>query len=279
MEQYKHSFKLERRIASLAVQNTGRQQCTPGYCWGPGVRDHYLIHHVLSGRGYLVLGDWKYALGPGDTFLTYPDRTILYYADQEEPWEYVWVGFHGLEAASMVEQTDFSPENPVLYGFRSREVAGLLIDLYQDYGTAPWSGAAITGRLYLLLAFLMRGSQRDWKPTASGHDCADAAAEYIMSHYQQPITVEELANFVSVSQSSLYRGFKSKFNLSPKRFITEYRIERACLLLDKGELSVREVSNSVGFEDPFHFSRAFKEMKGMSPKAYAARRRREGQGL
>ena len=257
MEQYKHSFKLERRIASLAVQNTGRQQCTPGYCWGPGVRDHYLIHHVLSGRGYLVLGD----------------------RNQEEPWEYVWVGFHGLEAASMVEQTDFSPENPVLYGFRSREVAGLLIDLYQDYGTAPWSGAAITGRLYLLLAFLMRGSQRDWKPTASGHDCADAAAEYIMSHYQQPITVEELANFVSVSQSSLYRGFKSKFNLSPKRFITEYRIERACLLLDKGELSVREVSNSVGFEDPFHFSRAFKEMKGMSPKAYAARRRREGQGL
>ena len=147
MEQYKHSFKLERRIASLAVQNTGRQQCTPGYCWGPGVRDHYLIHHVLSGRGYLVLGEERYSLGPGDTFLTYPDRSILYYADQEEPWEYVWVGFHGLEAAAMVEQTDFSPENPVLRAFRSREVARLLIDLYQDYGTAPWSSAAITGRL------------------------------------------------------------------------------------------------------------------------------------
>ena len=279
MEQYKHSFKLERRIASLAVQNTGRQQCSPGYCWGPGVRDHYLIHHVLRGHGNLVIGDKHFTLGPGDTFLTYPDISILYYADQENPWEYVWVGFQGVEAEGLVEQTDFTPDNPVLYGYCSAEIAGLLTDLYQDYGTAAWCRPAITGRLYLLLSFLMRHSQRIWKSTVSGRDCANTAATYVMSHYEQPITVEDLADFVSVSPSSLYRSFKARFNVSPKHFIIEYRIERACVLLDKGGLSVREVSNSVGFDDPFHFSRAFKEIKGVSPKTYMERRRKEKEGL
>ena len=46
---YKHSMKLERRTASLYVQNTGCQQCSPGYGWGPGVRSHFLLHHVVGG--------------------------------------------------------------------------------------------------------------------------------------------------------------------------------------------------------------------------------------
>ena len=72
-EGYKYSFKLAGRSASLYVQNTGRQQCLPRYRWGPGIRDHYLIHHVLVGaRGSLVVGEKHYFLEAGDTFLVYP---------------------------------------------------------------------------------------------------------------------------------------------------------------------------------------------------------------
>ena len=273
---YKHSFKLERRAAGLYVQNTGRQQCAPGYRWGPGVRDHYLIHHVISGRGALEVGGRRYELGPGDTFLICPDTSSSYCADGEQPWEYVWVGFGGPEARALLEQTDLSPASPVLRGFYPQEVKRLLVTLYGDYGAAPGSTASITGRLYLFLAFLIRNSSQARHLSApSGQDCARAAADYVMRHYERPITVEELAAFVSVSQSSLYRSFKKQFHLSPKRFILEYRIQRACLLLQAGGLSVREISNSVGFEDPLYFSRAFKLVKGVSPRAFAAARREE----
>ena len=110
------------------------------------------------------------------------------------PVEHPRVGFQGVEAEGLVEQTDFTPDNPVLYGYCSAEIAGLLTDLYQDYGTAAWCRPAITGRLYLLLSFLMRHSQRIWKSTVSGRDCANTAATYVMSHYEQPITVEDLAD-------------------------------------------------------------------------------------
>ena len=53
---FKHSFKAaDRAELPLVVYNSGFQKCAPGYAWGPGVRDHYLIHYVVSGRGTLEL--------------------------------------------------------------------------------------------------------------------------------------------------------------------------------------------------------------------------------
>ena len=50
-------------------------------------------------------------------------------------------------------------------------------------------------------------------------------------------------------------------------------MERACALLADTGCSVQEVSASVGFEDPFYFSRAFKDVKGISPRQYAIQHR------
>ena len=270
---YKHSMKLERRTASLYVQNTGCQQCPPGYGWGPGVRGHFLLHHVLGGRGVYVCRDRRYELGAGDTFLCYPGTAIHYYAGMEEPWEYIWVGFSGLDAAGYVEQTDFSLEEPVYRGRDSGEIRQRMEAVYQSYGTSVWQGLEMSARLYDLLAFLVRTAQRREEAGVKTPDCAQLAAEYIISHYEEPITVEGLAAYASVSHSSLYRRFVKRFQISPKRFLLEYRIERACALLADTSCSIQEISNSVGFEDPFYFSRAFKEVKGMSPRQYAAKAR------
>ena len=95
-ETYKHSYKSgEILMTSLSVYNTGYQRCEAGYQWGPGVRDHYCIHHILSGTGYYTVGEKTWKLEAGDTFILYPGVEVKYYADQQEPWEYAWVGFMG----------------------------------------------------------------------------------------------------------------------------------------------------------------------------------------
>ena len=44
---YKYSFKARKKLlSSLSVYNVGHQMCEPGYQWGPGVRNHYCIHHT-----------------------------------------------------------------------------------------------------------------------------------------------------------------------------------------------------------------------------------------
>lgn len=274
---YKHSMKLERRTASLYVQNTGCQQCAPSYGWGPGVRNHFLLHYIIGGKGTFICRDKRYELQAGDTFLSYPNTTIHYFADAQEPWEYVWVGFSGLDAPGYMEQTDFSPDNPVFHGRDSEQIRQLVTGIYDHYGTSSWENLEMTSRLYALLAFLIRTSQRRQDQRREVVDCARLAADYIITHYEEPITVEGLAAYASVSHSSLYRRFVKRFQMSPKRFLLEYRIERACALLATTSCSIQEISNSVGFEDPFYFSRAFKEIKGVSPRQYANNLRREAE--
>ena len=69
-QSYKHSYKeREDLMNSLSVYNMGYQKCEPEYQWGPGVRDHYCIHHILSGRGYYSTGDTSCCLTAGYTFI------------------------------------------------------------------------------------------------------------------------------------------------------------------------------------------------------------------
>ena len=56
-QNYKNSYKVtEKELVSLSVYNVGFQKCDPLYQWGPGIRDHYLIHYIISGK-FMPTGD------------------------------------------------------------------------------------------------------------------------------------------------------------------------------------------------------------------------------
>ena len=60
-EKYKNSYKVtEKELVSLSVYNVGFQRCDSLYQWGPGIRDHYLIHYIISGTFVFVCETfWK----------------------------------------------------------------------------------------------------------------------------------------------------------------------------------------------------------------------------
>lgn len=80
--------------------------------WGPAIRDHYLFHYVISGKGRLVLNNTCYHIGRGDLFLIRPSVVASYAADMDEPWEYCWVGFNGTEAERIIGLTAFHTSAP-----------------------------------------------------------------------------------------------------------------------------------------------------------------------
>lgn len=88
-QNYKNSYKVsEKELVSLSVYNVGFQKCDSLYQWGPGIRDHYLIHYIISGCGTYIVGKQQYRLQSGDTFLVYPNTEVTYFAGREDPWEY-----------------------------------------------------------------------------------------------------------------------------------------------------------------------------------------------
>lgn len=264
---FKYSFKAaERAELSMAVYNAGFQKCPPNYGWGPGVRDHYLLHYIVSGGGTYETEGRIFVLRAGDAFLARPDVLIYYRADGEDPWEYYWVGFSGPGAALLLAQTPFSRSRPVLRPENGTRLRQALLDIYKARGGDYPSAVRMAGYLQAALGLLMEsGPKRGGEILAS---YARQGAAFMQQNYSRPIGVEETARETKVSRSCLYRAFQAEFGCSPSAYLTRYRMERAAQLLRHSALPVGAVATSVGIEDAFYFSRVFRREMGVSPTEY-----------
>ncbi|MEG2073791.1 MAG: AraC family transcriptional regulator [Angelakisella sp.] len=267
---YKHSYKsIGRGVTSLSVYNVGYQKCDSNQPWGPGVRDHFLIHHVVSGKGSYSIFGKTYHISAGETFLAYPDTTISYGPDAEDPWEYYWVGWSGSDARTLLRQTDFSRTNPVISTDFGDDLRELLLGIYESRGSKPHEQARMAGGLYLFLAYLMEHSTAPVESIDSSTGYLNCALDFVAGNYSRNISVEDIAQSSGISRSGLYRAFMKHLGISPVRYLSNLRVEQACTLLRRSDLSVEAVACSVGFEDALYFSRVFKARMGISPRKYS----------
>lgn len=269
-ETYLHSYiAKDKLLSSLSVYNVGSQKCKPGFQWGPGVRDHYLIHHVLHGRGRFEIRGKTYDLKKGDTFLIYPNTEACYRADDDDPWEYTWVGFAGTDAFYLLNHTDFSEDSPVLEQVSlSVEIERKIKRVYEAQGNTFCDAVSMTGELYSMIAMLMENSSPETKQRNLQTDRVERAVRYIEEHYSYPITIEDIAGYTGVCRSHLYRMFRKVLQKSPKDYLEEYRIRQACQLLGETGLPITTIAHSVGYEDNLYFSKAFKKNVGKTPSDY-----------
>lgn len=273
MNNYKNSYKVtEKELVSLSVYNVGFQKCDPLYQWGPGVRDHYLIHYIISGKGtYQIAGRTVHSLSAGDSFLVYPNTEIVYCADADDPWEYAWVGFTGSDAAMILQATDFTKEIPYIRNTPlGEEIKRQLLHIYDARGNEFEHAVEMTGRLYTTLALFMKGAAKNATQN-SANSYVQKGIEFISANYSYPITVEDIASYVGLSRSHLFRSFESVLGVSPKEYLTEFRIKQSCYLLEHSKLSITAIANSIGFDNSLYFSKSFHKNKGMSPKEYRNR--------
>ncbi len=269
---YKQSFKQNYTDnIELSVFSCGLEKCAAGHTWGPGIRDHYLVHLVVSGKGTYKMGGETYTLETGDLFLVKPSQLNVYSADIDEPWEYCWVGFNGACASKFAAQLPFSDARPVHHAKDPEKLRHALEHIYESRGLESQNETEMTGYLYLFLAALMsETSASEPRNTNSSSQYVLNAIKFIQFNYSHDISIDDVAKSVGVSRSHLYRVFMSNVGKSPIDYLTEYRINEACNLLKTSNLSIAEVAISVGFFDQFYFSRVFKKATGVPPSKFIA---------
>ena len=104
----------------LGMYQYGYEQCEPGHSFGPATRNHYLFHYIISGTGTLMADNAKgetqtYSIKSGQGFLIFPGQITTYIADQNLPWEYVWIEFDGLRVKEAIDLTELSVNTPVYH--------------------------------------------------------------------------------------------------------------------------------------------------------------------
>lgn len=266
---YKNSYTVaEKELVSLSVYNVGYQRCDALYQWGPGIRNHYLIHYIISGKGTYRVSGTTHSLSAGDCFLVYPNTEVTYLADETDPWEYAWVGFNGSDAAMILQATDFSKEKPYISNTPlGNDIKRQILHIYDARGNGFEHSVEMTGRLYTTLALFMHGANKKEKQNTA-QSYVQKSIEYISANYSYPITVEDIASYVGLSRSHLFRSFEAVLHRSPKEYLTDFRMKQSCYLLEHSNLSITAIANSIGFDNSLYFSKTFHREKGVSPKEY-----------
>lgn len=94
---------------------------------------------------------------------------------------------------------------------------------------------------------------------------------YLHTHYTEKITLDSIAEAVNLNRSYLCRLFKKELGKSIFSYLGQLRLEKAAhILKTNNHAYIREVAEQFGIDEPFYFTRKFKEYYGVSPREYAA---------
>ncbi|HEX3023504.1 MAG TPA: AraC family transcriptional regulator [Lachnospiraceae bacterium] len=253
----------------------GWEQCDPLHSYGPSIRNHYLFHYVISGRGKLISTDSKgiaheYQIKSGQGFLICPKQVNIYSADVEQPWEYAWVEFDGLRVKEMLHLTGLSFDSP-LYRSNVKELSNELGKEMLYMAQHPKeSSFHLIGHLYLVFDYMTRSSVNRVAPKEGklSDFYMREAMSFIEQNFQKDITVEDISRFCNLNRSYFGKIFHDSLGVSPQQFLINYRMSKAAELLRLTKLSIREISIAVGYPNQLHFSRAFKNVYHVSPKQW-----------
>ena len=94
-----------------------------------------------------------------------------------------------------------------------------------------------------MLAMFLHGASHTTEQN-SANSYVQKGIEYISSNYSYAITVEDIADYVGVSRSHLFRSFETVLGQSPKEYLTDFRMKQACYLLEHSSLSITAIANS-----------------------------------
>lgn len=269
-----------RHFVDLGMYQTGHEQCVHGHLFGPASREHFLFHYVLKGKGTLLCPDSfgelkKYVIQADEGFLIMPGCVTTYFADADDPWEYVWIEFDGMVVREGIDLAGFSLNAPVYRASRPdyREQVKEEALYITEHPEEPQLN--LVGHLYLFFDALIRSNRHI--NSHSGTSLRDyyvhEAISFIERNYQKDISVEDIAKSVGLNRSYFGKIFKEKEGKPPQAFLLSYRMAKAADILQTTELSIAETGLSVGYQNQLHFSRAFKGVYGISPREWRNKNR------
>lgn len=268
------------QFVDLGLYQYGWEQCEPSHLYGPAARNHFLFHYIISGTGRLMADDSKghtqtYQVRSGQGFMLFPGQISTYIADRDLPWEYTWLEFDGLRVKEMLEIAGLTMDSPI-YHANSKELRLNMMDemLYiaQHSKESPFH---LIGHLYLFLDYMTR-SAASMKLRQGGRlrdFYVKEALNFIEQNFQNEISVEDIAASCGLNRSYFGKIFRDAVGKSPQEFLMNYRMLKAAELLKLTQFNIGDIGNAVGYSNQLHFSRAFKNIYGISPRQWRSENR------
>ncbi len=273
-ETFLNYYQYSENGVDLVLIECGYERCDPNHYWA-GRKGFHMIHVVISGRGTINTGNGVYHAQAGDVFYIPPEREVNYRADENDPWEYRWVGFVGTRAMVTLNETVL-PRVICTSISHPEALAARMSQIYECASQGNDRGDLLAlGHMYFFLAELLAECGAQGSNGNVAADYVHRATVYIREHYTENISVDAICHWLNISRSYLYKLFRRYYGVSPSNYLIHYRLEKARELLNAQRYPVNEVAEKVGFSDHPYFTKRFRMMYDMTPREYVRRLHKE----
>ncbi len=231
--------------------------------------DDNLLMYCVEGRGRLRVGETRYAISPGDLLLLPQGVAHSYAASRQQPWTLYWVHCQGVSTRIFMEYLGYREQRAVTRVGLAPALAASFHSLLAVGKTGYSSGAFINAanQLRHLFTQFALEANREQASHPAGLDL-DALRAYMQDNIHRSLNLDELASVAHLSKYHFSGRYKALTGYSPIKHFLHMKMEYACQLLDRSELSVKAIASEVGYRDPLYFSRLFRQTVGLSPRAY-----------
>lgn len=278
MFDYKLLTISQEEMLDLRLYQAGQQACEPLHFYGPAKRNHFLFHLILSGQGVLQSTKTNkttvdYHLHKGSGFLIVPGQVTTYYADEHDPWTYMWIEFDGMQAYRLLQSANLDQNNPIFRPTRPEIFSGLMSEISYLVNNPSATPLHLLAHTYLFMDLLIHNSPPQAEATPSyqeqrQRDYVLQVVEYIEYHYAEIISIEDIATYCHLSRSYLGTIFKKEYARSIQEFLIGFRLAKARELLLNSNESIKNIAHRVGYTSQLNFSRSFQKRFHSSPSQW-----------
>ncbi|TWI85178.1 AraC-like protein [Lacibacter cauensis] len=250
----------------------------------PKAKDHFtyrkkglpenFLFYCVDGHGFFQVGKQRYEVGPNEFFILPQNVEHTYGSSPDHPWTIYWIHFGGDSLPQFNEvqevQKHFKPE----YVKNNGEIIPIFMKIYKTLEL----GYSIDNLLFANMCLshfltLFIYNSRHYTATANDKlDCVDSAILFMQEHINDNISLNDLSKQYNYSVSRFSNLFKQKTGYAPIDYFLQLKMQKACQQLDFSDRSIKDIAFSMGFDDPYYFSKRFRTIIGMSPKKYRTRR-------
>lgn len=232
----------------------------------------YLFFIVLSGSGSLDYEGNTYSLKKGDCVFIDCKKPYSHTTTQNL-WQLSWAHFYGPNMNQIYEKYAERGGHPCFHPDNLDEFVSLLQDLYDVAEADSYvKDMLIYEKIISLLTLLMKES---WHPENSKRGSKSEKKQtlldikdYLDTHYQKHISLDDLAKLFFINKFYLTRVFKEQYGMSINNYLLQIRITHAKQLLRFSDKTIEEIGTECGMSDPNYFSRMFKKIEGISPRQF-----------
>lgn len=251
------------------VVAVGQEKCLPTKKQeGPFIKNRFVLHYIVSGKGYYNLDGKVHELQAGDMFFIPANHIISYYPDTQDPWEYYWIEYNGQHALQLNERAGLSANTPVYKVKHKDNFLSIFHSMINSLNDKTDDLITISAA-YRLFSEIINERFPKKPSTVEQRDIIGQIFSYISSNYTNPtLSLTLIASHFNMNASYLSRFFRQAAGVPISKYIIDFRMTKAVNLLKRKDLSIKFIAISVGYSDPLYFSREFSRLYRISPSAY-----------